>query len=219
MTDTTPTPAPVKSGFLSKLQWIGVILLIGVGAMGVFDHFREVVVKVAQMESEITEVSKKDALYNLSMIQNKLKTQGAITKDLRDSEAANVQRNMDSKRMVAMGVMSFMNSDLRAVGAPTNGLMELKNSAEFYKTLMDTAGSEYGTLKDILTKRAKSIQAYEMFMADPVNHWFAHLGGYPKMDLVAEKKWTVVTGMAKNANETGVADPINPIGKSKDIAD
>jgi hypothetical protein len=212
------TPVVTKNSFFG-LRTLGIALLVVAGLWSGFDHYRQVAVKVAGMESEISEQTKKDALYELSAITNKLKVQGIVTDKFSKLESANVKTNMDSQRSVTMGVMSILGSDLRSVGMPTNGLMELKYSNEFFKTLMDSAGNEYGRLKEILQARAQKIKEYEMFMADPLNRIFAGWAGYPHIDLKAEKAWTLLTDTTKKANDTGVADPVNPLGKNNDISE
>jgi hypothetical protein len=208
---------PKKKFGLLKLIGIGLILFAAFSSG--FDHFRQVAVKVAGMESEISEQTKKDALYELSAINSKLKTKGAITDKFSKLESDNVQKNMDSKRAIALGVMSLMGGDLRSVSAPTNGLMQLEHSNEFYKSLMADAGTEYTHLKEILQARTEKIKQYEMFMADPVNRWFAGWAGYPKINLKNEKAWTILTGFATKTKTTGVADPVNPLGKNAEIAE
>jgi hypothetical protein len=218
--EQTAAPAPKRS--YKGLIAIGVALILASGVMSAFDNFRRVSQEVVGMESDISEVSKKEALADLANITNKLKVQGNITKQFQLLEAGNVKTNMDSQRLVALGVMSFMNSDLRSVGMPTNGLMELKNSAEFSKILMGVAGTEYDHLKGVMVARANKIQAYEKYMADPVNAFFAKYVNRPSghaMNLQAEKDWTVLPGNVDGVKKGGVIDPVNPLGKNADLKD
>ena len=194
------------------------LLFLGTSCVfGVIGEVRSKCVEAAGYEAEISDVTKKDALYQLSQIQNKLKVQGAVTSQFSKLESDNVKTNMASQRSITLGVMSLLNSDLKNVSAPTNGIMELQHSNEFYKTLMDNAGNDYKELQAVLSRRAQAIKNYEMFLADPVNRWYVGFGHYPQLDLKTEKVWQIVTSDVNETSRTGIADPVNPLGPNHEV--
>lgn len=203
----------------NTLKWIGIGLVAVFLVAEGFGFYRGVINRAVDLEAVIGEQSKKEALYELSAIQSKIKVQGSVTQSFSKLESANVKTNMDSQRAVTMGVMSILGSDLRSVGMPTNGMMELKHSAEFYKELMANCGPQYDSLKRILIARAAKITEYEKFTKDPMYSWVLRTAGYPSLNLKTEKAWTIVSSYTKNANETGVAEPVNPLGKNAEISE
>ena len=214
----TPTaPAPKKRGF-GIFYAIGIVALLAAGASEAFTKVNTVRIDVRGRQTAIVE-NRGNIVAVLDKVYGELKTSGAITKDFQTLEASNVKTNMESQRNIAVMAMTMFNADVKSVGAPTNGMMGLKDSAGFSKELMEIIKTGAKEVVELKKERNKLVKSMDDFDADLVNSFCMQFVNNKDFDLKFEKNWSILSGKVDKAKNGGVVDPTNPMGKDADIKD